>query len=80
VVGLVVKQMTRQAGLGVLLGSLLAFAAAAAIASAVYGVSPLEPAVYLPALLLMGGSAFIAAWIPARRAIRVDPIETLRQE
>jgi putative ABC transport system permease protein len=45
-----------------------------------FGVSPAEPAVLVPIALLLIGVAILACWIPARRAMRLDPLEALRQE
>jgi predicted permease len=65
-------------GAGILAGLLLAAIAAPAIASLLYGVHPLDPLVFLsvPAVFLV--VAFLASSIPARRALRVDPIVALR--
>jgi putative ABC transport system permease protein len=45
-----------------------------------YGVNPMEPAVYLSIAILLIGVALLACWIPARRAMRLDPLGALRQE
>jgi ABC-type antimicrobial peptide transport system permease subunit len=50
------------------------------IASLLYGVKARDPISFLAALLLMGGAALAASWIPAFRASRIDPIVALRSE
>jgi putative ABC transport system permease protein len=45
-----------------------------------FGVSPAEPAVLAPITLLLAGVAILACWIPARRAMRLDPLDALRQD
>lgn len=72
-------------GLGMTLLSLVVGLAAAAvttrwIADTLYGVSPLDPATFLGASLITMAVAVLACWIPARRASRIDPIRTLREE
>lgn len=48
--------------------------------SQLYGVSPADPATYVPVGLLLSVVARIACYIPARRARRVDPLVALRYE
>jgi ABC-type lipoprotein release transport system permease subunit len=45
-----------------------------------FEVSTTDPPTYVLATLVFGAAAALASWIPARRAARVDPLETLRTE
>jgi predicted permease len=76
---LVLRRGMLLSGAGIFAGLLLAAAAAPAIASLLYGVHPIDPLVFLsvPAVFLV--VAFLASSIPARRALRVDPIVALRE-
>jgi ABC-type lipoprotein release transport system permease subunit len=46
----------------------------------VFGVTPTDPLTYGGVFLLLTTAAAVAAFVPARRAMRVDPVEALRQE
>lgn len=63
-------------GAGLVLGVLAARAARALL----LGVSPLDPPSVVGALVLMGGTALAAAYLPARRVGRIDPTEAIRTE
>jgi ABC-type lipoprotein release transport system permease subunit len=65
---------------GVAAGTVLALAAGRWIASLVYGVSPRDPAVLAAAAAALLTVAVVACLSPARRAARVDPVETLRAD
>jgi putative ABC transport system permease protein len=45
-----------------------------------YGVAATDPTTYGAVTLLLCAIAATASWIPARRAVRIDPIAVLRQE
>ena len=68
----------------VLLGTAIGIAAALGLtrflASFLYGVAALDPAVFIAVPILLASVALAAIWIPARRASRVDPIQALRCE
>jgi predicted permease len=65
-------------GAGVGLGA--AAAAARLMSSLLFGVGPLDPAAYAAALGVTIAAATLASYLPARRAAKIDPIETLRAE
>jgi ABC-type antimicrobial peptide transport system permease subunit len=65
---------------GSIAGLFLGLAARPLLASIVYQASPYEPVVMVSVLLAMAMVALLAAAAPARRALRVDPVNTLRQE
>jgi len=65
---------------GALLGLLGSWYAARLLQSLLFQVSRRDPWPLVAALALLLVAAFLAAWVPARRAMRVDPIEALRYE
>jgi putative ABC transport system permease protein len=77
---MVVMQGMRLALVGVAVGTAAAFGLARAIASFLFGVQSWDPAVFVGAPAVLTLVALLAAWVPARRASRVSPIEALRYE
>jgi predicted permease len=77
---LVLGDSLRLAAVGVPLGLLGLAAAARAAQSELLGVTPLNPLSYVFAAAAAVALALAAAWIPARRATRVDPMEALRTD
>jgi len=80
VVGMVVGRALRLAGIGLLVGGGGALGAGQLLQSQLFGVSPRDPATFAAIALLLGGVAFLASWLPARRAAAVDPLVALRCE
>jgi len=77
---LVIGESLRMAAIGVPIG-LAGLAAAAQLAGSILlGVTPLDPLAYVLSAVAAVGLALAAAWLPARRATRVDPMEALRAE
>jgi predicted permease len=66
--------------LGVGLGLPMAFAASSLIRQQLFGVGPVDRTTFAVAIAVVGGMTLFAAWIPARRASRVDPMVALRFE
>jgi ABC-type antimicrobial peptide transport system permease subunit len=65
---------------GVLLGLPAALAGARLLKAMLFGLGPMEPTVVALAGLAMFAAAALAAYLPARRASRVDPMTALRQD
>jgi ABC-type antimicrobial peptide transport system permease subunit len=80
VIRLVLRDGLRLALLGLGLGLIGAAASAQAIASLLFGVSAHDPFVFRTVTMLLVVVATIACWLPARRAVRVDPLTALRAE
>jgi putative ABC transport system permease protein len=78
--GLIVTQAMRPVLAGIGLGTAAALALTRIMSNVLYGVVALEPATFAGVLLLLAASAFIAGYIPARRASVVDPVVALREE
>jgi predicted permease len=78
--GLVLGHGLRLFGVGIAVGAVAVAASAGVIRSFLFGVSPLDPQTYLAVGLILSVVTILAAWIPARRACRVNPIVALRSE
>jgi predicted permease len=76
----VVRSALLMAAIGTGLGGAAALALVQLIKSRLYGVAPHDPTTLLGAALLLLIVAALAAWLPARRAARIDPMEALRCE
>ena len=74
--GRAVKLVAVGSGSGLVLGVL----ASKLLAYIVYQATPRDPVVLLGSLVAMAGLAFLATWIPARRALSIDPAILLREE
>jgi len=77
---LIVGQGVVLAGIGIVIGCALAAAAMPAARSLLYKVSPFDPVTFVGVAVFLAGVAFIASFLPARRATKVDPVIALRGE
>jgi putative ABC transport system permease protein len=67
-------------GIGLLLGVAGALALRKVLASVLYGVTATDPGIFATVLLVLAAVAFLACWLPARRAMAVSPMVALRSE
>ncbi|MGB7348978.1 MAG: FtsX-like permease family protein, partial [Candidatus Acidiferrales bacterium] len=67
-------------GAGLIAGILAAAAIARLVGNFLSGVSPVDPLTYASASILLAAVALLACYIPARRAMKVDPMVALRYE
>ncbi|HWW23186.1 MAG TPA: FtsX-like permease family protein [Edaphobacter sp.] len=77
---MVIRQATRLAILGVIIGVAASLALSRLVKSMLYGLKPTDPISIIGAATLLLAVALIASWIPALRASRVEPMEALRHE
>ena len=77
---MVIRQGMRLAVVGLVIGLASSFGLARVIANLLFGVTPRDPLVFTAAPLLLAAVAFIGVYLPARRAVRVDPVIALRAE
>ena len=80
VLRMILMQGTRLAVIGVVLGLAAALAMARVVETLVFGVSVHDPLTFAAAAALLLGVAMAACYLPARRAMRVDPMAALRYE
>jgi predicted permease len=76
----VLTRTAKLLGAGVAVGLAIAFATGQFFSVILYGISAHDPLTYSCAIALMAMVALVACWVPARRAIRVDPLTALRME
>jgi putative ABC transport system permease protein len=82
VLGLILKDGGRLAGLGLAIGAAASVAAGRFMGARIelFQVGFFEPVSFLGVILILGFVAAVACWLPARRAAKVDPMEALRSE
>ena len=66
--------------IGIVAGVLATLAAGGFLSAVLYDVSPRDPASYALVLCVMVGVALAACWVPARRALNIDPMRALRED
>ena len=77
---LVVRHGLFLTGVGLVIGIGAAVGAAQLLSSLLYGIAPTDPPTFIGVALLLCAVVLLACYIPARRAMRVDPMVALRYE
>jgi ABC-type antimicrobial peptide transport system permease subunit len=80
VLRMVLADVTRVVGIGLMRGILGALASGKLVRSFLFGLTPGDPAVLAAAALVLACVALGAGLVPARRAARVDPVTALRED
>ncbi len=80
VVWMVLRDVLVQAALGLAISVPVAIVMAKSIESLLFGVRPNDPQALTAAVTILLSAALAAAWVPARRASRIDPITAVRHE
>ena len=80
VLELVLGYGVKLAGVGLAIGLPIAIAASRLLGSLLYGVSPTDPLVFVAVSVALMAVATAACYVPARRAMRLDPLQALRNE
>ena len=78
--GMVLRQSMLLVVIGIAIGFVVALAATRVMSTLLYGVSANDLSIYAVVITLLGAAALLASYIPARRAMRVDPMVALRYE
>lgn len=77
---MILRQSLTLAAVGIVVGLLGAFAATRLLRALLFGVGPMDVLTYTAVIALLGAAAFVAGLLPARRAMKVDPVVALRYE
>lgn len=77
---MIVRQAMMLAGAGIVVGLAAAYGLTRLMASLLYSVKPTDPMVFGTVTVVFTAVAFLASYLPARRALRVDPVVALRYQ
>jgi predicted permease len=80
VLRLILRQGMLLATIGTIIGLTIGFGGTRLLKTLLYGVSAADPVTFAIVTLLLGSVTFLACWLPALRAARVDPMNALRAE
>jgi hypothetical protein len=79
VLRLVLGRVAVTVGLGVAIGAAISLWASKFAATLLYGLDARDPGTFIGAALILALTGALAAWLPARRASRIDPVRALRE-
>jgi putative ABC transport system permease protein len=78
VLGMIVGEGSRLAAIGIVAGIGLALVFTRLMRALLFGISPTDPLTYAAVAAALFAVALVACWVPARRALRTNPLEALR--
>ena len=79
VVALMFRKIAWPLGVGLVAGGAVSYWASQYVATLLYNLDARDPATFIGAALFLSAVSAIAAWLPARRAARIDPARVLRE-
>jgi ABC-type antimicrobial peptide transport system permease subunit len=79
-IALILREVAGMVVPGILVGIGAALALSGLARSILFGLTPTQPSTFVTAAFILGLTALVAGWLPARRASRVDPLVALRHE
>ena len=77
---MVLGEISVMAAIGIAIGLAAALGLGSLVRSSLFGMSPLDPVALSGAVVLLTTVIFVAGWIPARKASRIEPLRALRTE
>ena len=80
IAGLVIARALAPVVIGVVVGLAVSFAGTGLVRSMLFGVEPTDPIAIVGGIVILLAAALVAAYLPARRATKVDPVIALRAE
>jgi putative ABC transport system permease protein len=80
ILALVLRQAMTPVAIGIVAGIGVALLLTRFMGALLHGITPFDPVTFAVVVGLLGNAALLAAWVPARRAVRVDPLESLRAD
>ena len=80
VLGLVIGKGMLLAGVGVAIGTGAAWLLTRSMQTVLYGIRPSDPVTFVEVVLVLLTASLLASWLPARRALKIDPVNALRSD
>jgi ABC-type antimicrobial peptide transport system permease subunit len=80
VIAMFLRQGLALLAVGGIAGLVLALATTRLLKAWLYGISASDPLAFFAGIAVLGVTAVLASWIPARRAARIDPMSALRSD